>query len=114
MADQDIINAVLFREPRLVRTLPCRFNVQLSDNTRSEFCYGGNNETTDSVRLVHWNSPKKLAVKNKHSDFFRNLYRTFLGLDGNLLRRKLFHCEEDSMNFPISTTEDSQVTIFIS
>lgn len=39
LADQDIFNAVLFQEPHLVYRLPCQYNVQLSDNTRSESCY---------------------------------------------------------------------------
>lgn len=43
-------------------------------------------------QVIHWNSPKKLRVKNKHVEFFRNLYLTFLEYDGNLLRRELFGC----------------------
>lgn len=42
--------------------------------------------------MIHWNSPKKLRVKNKHVDFFRALHLTFLEYDGNLLRRELFGC----------------------
>lgn len=42
--------------------------------------------------MIHWNSPKKLRVKNKHAEFFRNLHLTFLGYDGKLLRRELFGC----------------------
>lgn len=45
-----------------------------------------------TVQVIHWNSPKKLRVKNKHVEFFRNLYLTFLEYDGNLLRRELFGC----------------------
>ena len=45
-----------------------------------------------SFQIIHWNSPKKLKVKNKHVEFFRNLYLTFLEYDGNLLRRELFGC----------------------
>lgn len=41
---QDIINSVLKQHPDLVKTLPCQWNVQLSDNTRSEQCYS---EVTD-------------------------------------------------------------------
>lgn len=44
------------------------------------------------LQVIHWNSPKKLRVKNKHVEFFRNLYLTFLEYDGNLLRRELFGC----------------------
>uniref|UniRef100_A0A1B6CYE9 LARGE xylosyl- and glucuronyltransferase 1 n=1 Tax=Clastoptera arizonana TaxID=38151 RepID=A0A1B6CYE9_9HEMI len=88
LADQDIFNAVIKQHPYLVMNLPCQWNVQLSDNTRSESCY---TEVTD-LKVIHWNSPKKLKVKNKHVEFFRNLYLTFLEYDGNLLRRELFGC----------------------
>lgn len=44
------------------------------------------------AQVIHWNSPKKLRVKNKHVEFFRNLHLTFLEYDGNLLRRELFGC----------------------
>ncbi|KAH0620760.1 hypothetical protein JD844_021502 [Phrynosoma platyrhinos] len=85
---QDIFNAVIKQSPTLVYQLPCFWNVQLSDHTRSEQCY---TEVSD-LKVIHWNSPKKLRVKNKHVEFFRNLYLTFLEYDGNLLRRELFGC----------------------
>lgn len=88
LADQDIFNAIIKQHPYLVYKLPCQWNVQLSDNTRSELCY---TEVTD-LKVIHWNSPKKLKVKNKHVEFFRNLYLTFLEYDGYLLRRELFSC----------------------
>ncbi|XP_032300783.1 LARGE xylosyl- and glucuronyltransferase 2 isoform X2 [Coturnix japonica] len=88
LADQDIFNAVIKQNPALVYRLPCFWNVQLSDHTRSELCY---TEVSD-LKVIHWNSPKKLRVKNKHVEFFRNLYLTFLEYDGNLLRRELFGC----------------------
>ncbi|KFO19873.1 Glycosyltransferase-like protein LARGE2 [Fukomys damarensis] len=88
LADQDIFNAVIKEHPGLVQPLPCVWNVQLSDHTLAERCYL---EAAD-LKVVHWNSPKKLRVKNKHAEFFRNLYLTFLGYDGNLLRRELFGC----------------------
>lgn len=47
-------------------------------------------------QVIHWNSPKKLRVKNKHVEFFRNLYLTFLEYDGNLLRRELFGCPSEA------------------
>lgn len=113
---QDIFNAFIKQNPVLVHQLPCFWNVQLSDHTRSEQCYtevsdlkvrqlapsGLSFTATGWVRLssrnllwfqvIHWNSPKKLRVKNKHVEFFRNLYLTFLEYDGNLLRRELFGC----------------------
>ncbi|XP_021495014.1 xylosyl- and glucuronyltransferase LARGE2 isoform X1 [Meriones unguiculatus] len=88
LADQDIFNAVIKEHPELVRPLPCVWNVQLSDHTLAERCYL---EAAD-LKVIHWNSPKKLRVKNKHAEFFRNLHLTFLGYDGKLLRRELFGC----------------------
>ncbi|XP_036747773.1 xylosyl- and glucuronyltransferase LARGE2 isoform X5 [Manis pentadactyla] len=88
LADQDIFNAVIKEHPGLVQTLPCVWNVQLSDHTLAERCYL---EASD-LKVIHWNSPKKLRVKNKHAGSFRNLYLTFLEYDGNLLRRELFGC----------------------
>ncbi|KAM5248012.1 xylosyl- and glucuronyltransferase LARGE2 [Ctenodactylus gundi] len=88
LADQDIFNTVLKEHPGLVRPLPCVWNVQLSDHTLAERCYL---EVAD-LKVIHWNSPKKLQVKNKHAEFFRNLYLTFLEYDGNLLRRGLLGC----------------------
>lgn len=36
---QDIFNAVIKEHPELVQTLPCIWNVQLSDHTLAERCY---------------------------------------------------------------------------
>uniref|UniRef100_A0A8C5KVD8 LARGE xylosyl- and glucuronyltransferase 2 n=1 Tax=Jaculus jaculus TaxID=51337 RepID=A0A8C5KVD8_JACJA len=88
LADQDIFNAVIKEHPDLVQPLPCVWNVQLSEHTLAERCYL---EAAD-LKVIHWNSPKKLRVKNKHAAFFRNLYLTFLGYDGKLLRRDLIGC----------------------
>ncbi|XP_070226303.1 xylosyl- and glucuronyltransferase LARGE1 isoform X3 [Bos mutus] len=89
---EDIFNAVIKQNPFLVYQLPCFWNVQLSDHTRSEQCY----RDVSDLKVIHWNSPKKLRVKNKHVEFFRNLYLTFLEYDGNLLRRELFGCPSEA------------------
>ena len=36
---QDIFNAVIKQHPYLVYKLPCQWNVQLSENTKSDQCY---------------------------------------------------------------------------
>ncbi|CAJ1049940.1 LARGE xylosyl- and glucuronyltransferase 2 [Xyrichtys novacula] len=99
LADQDIFNAFIKQNPVLVHQLPCFWNVQLSDHTRSEQCY---TEVSD-LKVIHWNSPKKLRVKNKHVEFFRNLYLTFLEYDGNLLRRELFGCPSQASPDSVQT-----------
>lgn len=50
LADQDILNAIIKQHPYLVYNLPCQWNVQLSDNTRSELCY---TEVTD-LKVCLW------------------------------------------------------------
>ncbi|XP_059161962.1 xylosyl- and glucuronyltransferase LARGE1-like [Physella acuta] len=94
LADQDIFNAVIKQHDYLVYRLPCQWNVQLSMNTQSEQCYS---EASD-LKIIHWNSPMKLKVKNKHVEFFRNMYLTFLEYDGNLLRKELFGCSNGTSN----------------
>lgn len=51
LADQDIFNAIIKQHPYLVYNLPCQWNVQLSDNTRSELCY---TEVTDLKVCLCW------------------------------------------------------------
>uniref|UniRef100_A0A8B9H1R0 LARGE xylosyl- and glucuronyltransferase 1 n=1 Tax=Astyanax mexicanus TaxID=7994 RepID=A0A8B9H1R0_ASTMX len=70
LADQDIFNAVIKQNPFLVHQLPCFWNVQLSDHTRSEKCY----KDVSDLKVIHWNSPKKLRVKNKHGPISLALY----------------------------------------
>ena len=40
-------------------------------------------------------------MKNKHVEYFRNLYLTFLEYDGNLLRRELFGCGTTDVTNPV-------------
>ena len=89
LADQDIFNAVIKQHPGLLLPLPCEWNVQLSEHTKSEECYSD----ASDLKVIHWNSPLKQRVDTKHIEFFRNLYLTFLQYDGNLLKRELFGCE---------------------
>ena len=46
---QDIFNAVIKSNPTLVYALPCQWNLQLSDNTRSEICYSTGVHVSSSV-----------------------------------------------------------------
>lgn len=57
LADQDIFNAVIKQHPYLVYNLPCQWNVQLGDNTRSELCY---TEVTD-LKVIHCLSQKRIS-----------------------------------------------------
>jgi len=107
LADQDIFNTVLKQYPFMVHPLPCEWNVQLSDNTKSdEICYSS--VDASDLKIIHWNSPKKLKVKNKHADWFRNQYLTFLEYDGNLLRRELFNCPSKELEPKVTEVPDLQ------
>ena len=85
-----MFNSVIKTKPDIVFKLPCGWNLQLSDNTRSEICYSN---TRRDLNLIHFNSPKKLNVQNKDVEHFRNLYKTFVQFDGNLLRHDLINCQ---------------------
>ncbi|XP_028650177.1 xylosyl- and glucuronyltransferase LARGE2s isoform X1 [Erpetoichthys calabaricus] len=86
LADQENFNAVLKEMTILVFPLPCSWNVQLFGHM--EECY----IETSHLKAIRWDSIKKLAVRDKHIEFFQKLYVTFLEYDGNLLRRELFGC----------------------
>ncbi|EDV19857.1 uncharacterized protein TRIADDRAFT_32796, partial [Trichoplax adhaerens] len=109
LADQDIINAVIKSYPKLVYRLPCSWNIQLSDNTRSQTCYKKSSE----IKIIHWNSPKKINVRNKHIQYFRNIYQTFIELDGNLLRRELIGCEKSNLKPTSVRTRNMHVQLKI-
>ena len=88
LADQDIINAVIKEYPHIHFVLPCSWNVQLSDNSLSNFCY----RNAENFHIIHWNSPSKMDVENDHGPYFKTMYEGFLQYDGNLLRHKLITC----------------------
>ncbi|KAF6033547.1 GYLTL1B [Bugula neritina] len=90
LADQDIINAVIKDNVRIVHTLPCNWNIQVTYRSTFEpTCY-----STANVKVVHFNSPAKYQVyfgdstKDAVSDYFKNIYFMFLQYDGNLLKHK--------------------------
>lgn len=52
-----------------------------------------------AIQILHWNSPRKQLVHNKHAVEFNRMHRTFLEMNGNLLRRTIFGCDKfDSIN----------------
>ncbi|XP_057340323.1 xylosyl- and glucuronyltransferase LARGE1-like [Microplitis mediator] len=102
LADQDIINAVIKDNPRMVFILDCTWNVQLSDHTISDQCY----TKAKQIRILHWNSPRKQNVKNKNSNDFNKMHKIFLDMNGNLLRRKLFGCDP-IQNLPYTEAADN-------
>jgi len=106
LADQDVLNAVLRRQSDLLYHLPCKWNVQMSDNSLSDtLCY--HSKHGDTVNVIHFNSPKKLNSVNKHINFFKNLHLTFLQYDGNLLRRDLYSCTSAKEGSPLAYEEVS-------
>lgn len=54
------------------------------------------------LKILHWNSPHKQEVKNKHAIDFNRMHKVFLEMDGNLLRRKLFQCSESEVKNYVS------------
>ena len=99
LADQDVINAVIKEHPNIHCMMPCAWNVQLSEHSLSEYCY----RDAEEFKIIHWNSPKKLLVTNNHGPYFKNLYMTFQGYDGDLLKHELLSCN------PFTTQKEKQV-----
>ena len=99
LADQDVINAVIKEHPNIHCMMPCAWNVQLSEHSLSEYCY----RDAEEFKIIHWNSPKKLLVSNNHGPYFKNLYMTFQGYDGDLLKHELLSCN------PFTTQKEKQV-----
>lgn len=102
LADQDIVNAVVKECPQIHFVLPCAWNVQLSDNSLSEFCY----QDAENFHIIHWNSPKKMNVENNHGAYFRNMYESFFEYNGNLLRHELITCSSTE-----STRSDQDMAV---
>ena len=107
LADQDVVNAVIKEYPHIHHVLPCAWNVQLGDNSLSEFCY----QNAEGFNIIHWNSPKKMNVENNNGAYFRLMYSGFVQYDGYLLRRKLITCylfENDVVKTqPINQSNDA-------
>ncbi|XP_026331083.1 LARGE xylosyl- and glucuronyltransferase 1-like [Hyposmocoma kahamanoa] len=89
LGDQDVINAIIHNHPQIVYNIGCQYNVQMSTQTLAKNCYG---QDMRSVKIIHWNSPRKYAVDVKDADFFRNSHLFYVNIDGNLLKKKLHRC----------------------
>jgi glycosyltransferase-like protein LARGE len=109
LADQDIINAIVKDYPALVYSLPCAWNVQLSDHSHSEDCY----LQSDDYKIIHWNSPSKMNLDNKYTPYFRNLHHAFAQYDGNLLRQELLHCKDTTPTFAVPSYKDNDCSLFV-
>ena len=103
LADQDVINAVIKEHPNTHYMMPCAWNVQLSEHSLSEHCY----RDAEDFKIIHWNSPKKLLVTNNHGPYFKNLYMTFQGYDGDLLKHELLSCNLYSTQKEKQVKQDS-------
>lgn len=101
LADQDIINAVVKEHPEIIYEVPCVWNTQLSDRTLSESCY-----KNYKVKIVHWNSPKKYNVENKDGEYFKSVAIGFQEHNGNLLRKKLYGCNSQTVTVAQNDSDD--------
>ena len=88
LADQDITNAAIKRDKGLVFILPCVWNIQLSENTLSDYCF----KSAHHFKIIHWNSAAKLDVSNIYAPHFKNLFRMFEDYDDMLFRTHLSDC----------------------
>ena len=89
LADQDIVNAVIKKYPDIHFVLPCSWNAQMSEHSLNDYCFS----RTKHFKIIHWNSPLKLLVKNNHGAFFRNRYMAFESYNGYFFRHYLLDCK---------------------
>ncbi|XP_053616266.1 xylosyl- and glucuronyltransferase LARGE1-like isoform X2 [Plodia interpunctella] len=89
LADQDVLNAVIKKNPQLVYVMSCKFNVQMSTRSWAKTFY---KEDINNIKIIHWNSPSKQNINIQDADVFRNIYQSYVNLDGNLLKEKLHRC----------------------
>jgi glycosyltransferase-like protein LARGE len=97
LADQDVINAAIVHDRGLVFILPCVWNVQLSENTLSDYCF----KSAHHFKVIHWNSAAKLDVSNIYAPHFKNLFRMFEDYDSMLFRTHLSDCNSKTSPFPV-------------
>ena len=105
LADQDVINAVLRENPSVVHVLPCKWNMQLSDNVKVELCYSN---YSNDIGILHWNNQNKQAIRRISLKSMQNIYQTFADMNGDLIKKPLFHCRETSDLF----LEDTEIEEF--
>ncbi|CAH0397182.1 unnamed protein product [Chilo suppressalis] len=91
LADQDVINAMIMKNPQFVYNISCQYNVQMSTKTLAKNCYG---EDTNNLKVIHWNSPGKYNIRIRDADYFRNIHQSYVNFDGNLLKEKLHRCSQ--------------------
>lgn len=89
LADQDIVNAVIKKHPDIHFVLPCSWNAQMSEHSLNDYCFS----RTKNFKIIHWNSPLKLLVKNNHGAFFRSRYMAFESYNGYFFRHDLLDCK---------------------
>ncbi|XP_063384625.1 xylosyl- and glucuronyltransferase LARGE2s-like isoform X2 [Cydia fagiglandana] len=90
LADQDVINAMIKKTPKIVYNISCHYNVQMSTETLAKSCYG---EDVNNIKIIHWNSPKKYNVNIPDVEYFRSIHLSYVNFDGNQLREKLHRCD---------------------
>ncbi|KAL4706703.1 hypothetical protein ACJJTC_014458 [Scirpophaga incertulas] len=91
LADQDVINTMIMKNPQFVYNISCQYNVQMSTKTLAKNCYG---EDTNNIKILHWNSPGKYNIRIRDADFFRNIHQSYVNFDANLLKEKLHRCSQ--------------------
>ena len=90
-AGQEVLNAIVKRHLNIIHTLPCGWNLQLSQNVPTTECY---EVALHDPYIVHFNSPTKLANKiNKDVDHFREPYLEMGRHDESLLRSIQSKCQ---------------------
>ena len=104
LADQDIINALIFEHPNIVYTLPCVYNYQLNQNVVGRFCPLKELDLHHKVKVYHWNTPYKQESKNSNQHGSIDLYNFFSEMNGEILKQELTACNKHEVFVNPSTS----------
>lgn len=108
LADQDIINTLIFNHPTIVYTLPCVYNYQLNQNIEWQFCPIKNKDLHQKIKVYHWNTPYKQDSKNSNQHGSKNLYNFFSDMNSEILKQDITVCNKPE-DIVISTIDNNLV-----
>lgn len=86
LADQDIFNSVIRSHPWIVETLPCTWNLQLSENSRRDLC------PLFNPGVIHFNSPTKMNSQGTTVNRFHTQFKIFDEMSGSHLKSVPTNC----------------------
>ena len=111
LADQDIINSILKEYPFLVHVLPCKWNIQLSDNMKMNLCSAW---LTHDFGIFHRNNKKKQPIHYGSLKYPQLVYQMFANMNGDAVKFPAINCKSSLENDMIDLNEEKDLCKMIS